>query len=181
MVKIGKVIKTFRKRKKFTLKELAEKADISSSYLSQIENDQVNMNMSVLESICQALDIPIYMCFMQERIKDIHVVRNDNRKKIYREDDVIEEYLTNDRFFNLEIHILTLPKMHLPDEYAVHEGEEFLFVLEGEIEVDFSGFQTIHIKNGDSVAYSSAIPHCIKSDVGGKVLVASSSSPISIG
>lgn len=180
MVKIGKVIKAFRKRKKFTLKELAEKAKISSSYLSQIENDQVNMNMSVLESICQALEIPIYMCFMQERIKDIHVVRNDDRKKIYREDHVIEEYLTNDRFFNLEIHILTLPQEHYPEDYAVHQGEEFIFVLEGEIDIDFSGFQTFHLQSGDSIAYSSAIPHSIKCDTCGKVLVASSTSPITV-
>ena len=51
MIKIGKIIRAFRAERKMTLKELAAKAEISTSYLSQIENDQVNMNLSVLESI----------------------------------------------------------------------------------------------------------------------------------
>ena len=49
MVKIGKIIRAFRLEEGMTLKDLATKADISVSYLSQIENDQVNMCLNVLE------------------------------------------------------------------------------------------------------------------------------------
>ncbi|MDR1050347.1 MAG: helix-turn-helix domain-containing protein, partial [Deltaproteobacteria bacterium] len=51
MVKIGRIIKAFRSQRNLKLKDLAALADISPSYLSQIENDQVNMNMSVLDNI----------------------------------------------------------------------------------------------------------------------------------
>ncbi|HEY8390663.1 MAG TPA: helix-turn-helix transcriptional regulator [Clostridia bacterium] len=56
---IGNNIKKYRIAQKMTQKELAEKANISRSYLADVENGRYNPSIEVLRAIAQALNIPI--------------------------------------------------------------------------------------------------------------------------
>lgn len=55
---IGKAIKLCRNQKGFTKTKLAEKAELSTSYLTLLEQGKRDPNLSTLEKICQALQIP---------------------------------------------------------------------------------------------------------------------------
>jgi len=55
---IGDNIKKYRKAQKITQKELAERSNISRSYLADVENGRYNPSLEVLEAIAQALNIP---------------------------------------------------------------------------------------------------------------------------
>ena len=180
MVEIGKIIRAFRNQRKMTLKALAVESDISPSYLSQIENDQVNMNMSVLEKISNALKVPIYMFFLQENINNISFIKNGERDKVVRNDNVTIELLTGPQITSMDIHIMDIPPKYKSPEYASHQGEEFMHVLEGGMTIDFSGYKSITLGIWDSVAYSSRIPHSISSEEGCKVLVNSTTPPIGL-
>ena len=65
---IGKNIKLYRKFSKLTQVQLAEKAEISISYLSKIEADSCDKSMSIsmLNQIANALDVEITDFFMEE-------------------------------------------------------------------------------------------------------------------
>lgn len=178
MIKIGKIIRTFRLAQGLSLKELAEKVELSSSYLSQIENDQVNINLSLLENISKALNVPVYTFFMQERLKDINFIKKSERNVVVRKDKAVAELLTDNNVVKFDIQIITYPVGYEAAEYFIHQGEEFFYVLEGSISIDFSGAETIVMEEGDCVAFSSSIPHKIISEQGGKVLVNCSSLPI---
>ncbi|MEW9096419.1 MAG: helix-turn-helix transcriptional regulator [Clostridiaceae bacterium] len=54
---IGKNIKKYRKEKIMTQKELAEKANISRSYLADVENSRYNPSLDVLNSIANSLEV----------------------------------------------------------------------------------------------------------------------------
>lgn len=54
---LGEKLKTLRKAKKFSLKELSELTEISISFLSDIENNRSNPSIEKLKIICNALDI----------------------------------------------------------------------------------------------------------------------------
>ncbi|MDU2492066.1 MAG: helix-turn-helix transcriptional regulator [Clostridium celatum] len=56
---IGDRIKKFRKENKLTQIELAKSANISRSYLADIENNRYNASVDVLKSISNALDISL--------------------------------------------------------------------------------------------------------------------------
>jgi transcriptional regulator with XRE-family HTH domain len=56
---IGKNIKLYRKQKKLTQSELAERANMSRSYLADIERDRYNPSVETLKSIAEALNIPV--------------------------------------------------------------------------------------------------------------------------
>jgi XRE family transcriptional regulator, master regulator for biofilm formation len=57
---VGERIKTIRERKGISINELAQKAEISKSYISSIERDiQKNPSINVLEKIAAALEVPL--------------------------------------------------------------------------------------------------------------------------
>ena len=173
MLEIGKIIRAFRTQQKLTLKELAQKAGISAPYLSQIENDQVNMNMSVLENLATALRVPIYMFFIQDSIGDISHIRKAERSATKRKDGVVVEQLVNQQLFQDNIVVMSMPKGYSAGDYASHQGDEFILILEGAASVDFSGYKVFDLAEGDSLAFSSKLPHAISSKTGCKMLLRS--------
>lgn len=69
---IGKNIKMHRKESNLTQKRLAEKANISRSYLADVENDRYNPSLEVLSSIANSLNLKISDLLNDEN-KDIHI------------------------------------------------------------------------------------------------------------
>ena len=60
---IGKTITHLRKTKEITQEDLAKKCDITQAYLSQIEKNKKEPNLSTLKSIALALAIPLPVLF----------------------------------------------------------------------------------------------------------------------
>src|SRR5690606_36163729 len=60
---LGDRLRYFRQQREFTLRVLAERADVSASLLSQIENGKANPSMVTLHNIASALDIPLASFF----------------------------------------------------------------------------------------------------------------------
>ena len=58
-----------------------------------------------------------------------------------------------------------------------HEGEEFIYVLEGSAEVVY-GNQTYSLEKGDSLYFDSVVSHCVKAKNGSVKLLAVLYSPI---
>ena len=56
-MEIGIRIKKFRKLSGLTIKRLADKAGVTQSYISQLENDKVNPSLGTLKKIANALNI----------------------------------------------------------------------------------------------------------------------------
>lgn len=180
MIRLGKIIRAFRLEREMTLKDLAAKADISPSYLSQIENDQVNMNLSVLENISAALEKPLNLFFLQDSIDSVSFIRKGERRKLLRHDKATSETLVDSRISKFDITIVTYPPNYADQELVVHQGEEFMLVLEGTLEVNLGNQASYHMKEGDSIAFSSKIPHNVCSKSGAKVLIHSTTLPIAI-
>ena len=177
MIRIGSNLRAERHKKKLTLKQVAEMAGISVSYLSQIENDSVNMNMSVLEKISSALGVPPYTFFLHDTLMDISWIRANERDRLQRSDGSVVEYLTDPSLVSTNIHVVILPANYHPEEYSSHPGEEFLHVLEGRMQVEFSNLEVVEVNVGDSLAFSSKIPHKIISEGGCKFIMNSSTLP----
>ncbi|MDI3311932.1 MAG: helix-turn-helix transcriptional regulator [Thermoanaerobacterium sp.] len=79
---IGDKIKKYRLLQKMTQKELAKKANISRSYLADVENGRYNPSIEVLTAIANALNIPIDELFKNsnETNKDGKIIQKINPK-----------------------------------------------------------------------------------------------------
>lgn len=62
---IGEKLKKVRKIRKYRLKDLAEKTNLSISYLSDIENGRSTPPLQTLQILCETLDIPMYELFRE--------------------------------------------------------------------------------------------------------------------
>lgn len=70
---IGSNIKKFRKERGLTQIQLAQKANISRSYLADVEGDRYNPSIDTLESISNALNVPVSSILGEQEMLDIEL------------------------------------------------------------------------------------------------------------
>jgi transcriptional regulator with XRE-family HTH domain len=170
---ITKNIKDLRKQKKITLQQLADLTGLTKGYLSKIERAKKAPPYSTLNKIAMALNVDAASLlgdnFNQSREKRISLTRKHKRKRIEQLGSIADgslygyryEALAHDKHGkNMEPYII---EPAFEDEVLFqHEGEEFMFVLEGKHEFIYDG-ETFIMEKGDSVYFDAAVPHTGKS------------------
>jgi transcriptional regulator with XRE-family HTH domain len=162
---ISQEIKKIRKSKSLTLKELGKRTKLTPGYLSRLENSRQPPSIPTLAKIAKALNVHISHFFDEgSRQQGISIVKKDERKEIIRNFTslgYIYETVAYKKISKvMEPLILTLPQKLAPEEipYMTHEGEEFLYVLQGEM-IFFYGDDKYCVKEGDSLYIDSSVPH----------------------
>ena len=158
---VGNEIKRLRKLRGRTLEQLATGAGVSAGLLSQVERGQGNPSFNTLVQVAHALGIPVARLMVGEQLSS-PVVRRSERRRLnlgVNDDLVLMELLTARLDSALEaIRIVAEPGYSTEDTPFVHDGEEFGIVLEGTHAVNVGGAHYV-LQAGDSISYSSTIPH----------------------
>ena len=164
-----KRIKELRQRKGISLRQLAHQTGLSAYYISQVERGKANPSMATMKRITDVLAIPLKVLLTDTEDEDkeapacsekIKVVRADRRKAlIYPGARRSAALLTADLQGKLQV-LLTVedPEPEMPAEWYSHEGEEFVFVLEGQYEIIFDS-ASYRLEEGDSISYPSRFRH----------------------
>ena len=169
-VRVGEKIKQLRERKGLSLKEVADATGFSTALLSQMENHLVSPSLGSIIKLAKALEVRVGDFFGETQGEPFAIVRKNERKTISRfasKEGVSYGYSYESLGFEkknrrMEPFIVTLePATLKTSKTSVHEGEEFIFVLEGEMEVIF-GDHTDILYPGDSIYYDSNIPHRVQ-------------------
>ncbi|RTZ93819.1 MAG: Cro/Cl family transcriptional regulator [Deltaproteobacteria bacterium] len=167
LAKVGERIKKVREEKKLSLSDLAEKTGYSSAILSQIENHLLSPSLGTLIQIANALEVPLSKIFGEKRGHSYSIVRKDERKLISRfasKEGVNYGYTYESLGYDkknrrMEPFIVTLePATVKHQKLSSHSGEEFIYVLEGEMEVVLGNLKDT-LSPGDSIYYDSTLPH----------------------
>ncbi len=167
---IGQKIRELRKGKALTLQDLSSATGLSKPLLSQIENQIVIPPISTLLKISRALERDIAF-FFQEPNNDrkVAVVRAFERerldtKKLGRTDGgyFYESLAYKKTRKNMEPFLVEFERKDRKEmSFYSHEGEEFIFVLEGSLE--FRTRDEVHrLKQGDSLYFESDVPHAYR-------------------
>lgn len=134
---LGEKIKAMREEAGLGLRDLAAKANVSPSMLSQIENGSANPSINTLKNIAVVLNVPLYRFFQENAQPEQLVVRKDARKRIgFPGEEVQYELLTPDVSGQIEFCRMTIP----PSKASAgmpkgHVGEEVAYVVFGEINI----------------------------------------------
>lgn len=169
-IKVGEKIKELRKQKGISLQELSERTGFSSAILSQIENHLVSPPLGVLLKIARALEVEMGYFLGKPDEVPFAIVRKNERKSVSRVASKqgvkygysYESLAYDKKNRHMEPFIVTLEPATMKDRHAYsHEGEEFLFVLEGKMEVTLGDYTDI-LEEGDSIYYDSTIPHRVQ-------------------
>jgi transcriptional regulator with XRE-family HTH domain len=156
---VGERIKALRTAQGMTLAELSEKASISISYLSQIERDKTTPSLTSLTGIARALDVGLRYFFETDEAETAYVVlagEQDGREPQPSTGRVCLSYQVGNG--KIEVYRVAL-RPHTPAERLdPHLGEEFGFVLAGELTVSL-GDERFVLAAGDSIHYDAVLPH----------------------
>ncbi len=159
---IGKKVKDLRNGKKMTLKELSEQTNLSTGFLSQLERGLTAVATDSLEKIAHALEVDLSYFFKSPKTKRKIVLRSYEKEVFQVESSgVIIYHLTQNpedkAMLPRLIELLPINSEEHIDVYP-HEGEEFIYVLEGVLTLLMNNEQH-ELYPGDTAHYSSKIPH----------------------
>lgn len=154
---IGIKIKRLRMMCKLTQEELADRCELTKGYISQIENDLVSPSISTLTDILSALGTDLKNFFSDESEEQI-VFNEDDYIVKESEENVITWLVPNSQKNEMEPIIMVINPNTSTTIDMPHEGQEFGYILEGEVEVVVGG-KKHSCKKGETFYYSTDKNH----------------------
>ena len=167
---VGSKIKGIRESKNLTIEEIAESSGLSVEQINSIENDQNLPSLGPLIKIARALGVRLgtfmddndalgpVVCRAADRERNSSISFSngaaDARKHMEYHPLAQQKAGRHMEPFVIDIN----PEDNLEFKLSAHEGEEFIFVMNGEIEIEY-GKEKYLLKEGDSIFYDSIVKH----------------------
>jgi transcriptional regulator with XRE-family HTH domain len=157
---LGARLRWLRRSQKLTLRELADRAAVTESFLSQVERGVASPSVASLQRIAHGLGLSIAQLFAGGSGAGRVVRRADRRRVEYRGLHAVDEFVTPPTATRLQVILSTIePGGGTGDEPYTHESdEEVVLVLEGELDLWVAN-EHYHLDAGDAITYSSRLPH----------------------
>jgi transcriptional regulator with XRE-family HTH domain len=172
---IGARMRQFRKERGLTLRGLASRSGLSIGFLSQVERGISSIGLTALNGVATALDRgvaeffeskpPDAASFTAERLSDHFTLT--------RAENGATEYVSGQQTYRLlsargpqlvlEPMLVHIAPGGRREEAYGHAGEEFAFVLDGELVYEVDGVEH-RLYKGDSVHLRSKVPHSMYND-----------------
>ena len=164
---IGIMVKDLRTKKNMTLRELAKKTNLSIGYLSQLERSLTSVAVDTLKDIAYALEVDLnYFLNVSNESRENIIHSYEQRISFIESEHYIHSYLSRDLSNNsLFPELITLlpafdnsKKEKEKETTFSHKAEEFIYVLEGILTVNYSG-NIANMYPGDSFLFKSTVTH----------------------
>lgn len=171
---IGSKLKELRVVKGLTQEELADRAELSKGFISQLERNLTSPSIATLIDLLQCLGTNIGDFFNESKEEQIVFGKDDYFEKYDAEyKNEIKWIIPNAQKNQMEPIILTLEAGGSTYPDNPHEGEEFGYILSGSISIHL-GSKTYKAKKGESFYFVSEKQHYLTSKSGATLLWVSS-------
>ncbi|MDR0924147.1 MAG: helix-turn-helix domain-containing protein [Hungatella sp.] len=171
---IGTKLKELRVLKGLTQEELADRAELSKGFISQLERDLTSPSIATLLDILQCLGTSVGEFFNESPEEQIVFGKTDYFEKHDAElKNTIKWIIPNAQKNMMEPILLTLEAGGETYPDNPHEGEEFGYVLQGNISIHI-GNKTYKAKKGESFYFVSDKKHYLSSKAGAALIWVSS-------
>jgi quercetin dioxygenase-like cupin family protein/ribosome-binding protein aMBF1 (putative translation factor) len=166
---MGTRIKNARESRGLSIFDVYLRTNIDVDTLSQIEEGEVVPPLGTVIRLAKAFDLKMGYFISGEEGKDYTIVRRNSRKVTSRYDPKKEKHYgygyeslaPHKTERHMEPFLITLEPSETEEERSAHDGQEFIFVLHGTMEVRLG--EKIHtLEPGDSIYYDSSVPHLVK-------------------
>ena len=166
---LGDRIRKARETHGLTLKDISSRTGIDVDRLKRMESGDMTPPLGQLIRLGKALDMKMGYFISPGVDKPMTVVRASQRRPVSRYGEertdrhryVYESLAPEKANRMMEPFIVTLLPTDV-EEFSSHDGQEFLFVLKGEMKVQV-GDQIEFLRSGDAVYYDSNQPHLVES------------------
>lgn len=170
--KIGAKVRLVRENRKLTIDDVSERTNLSSQMISSIEDGSLVPNLTPLIKIARVLGVRLGTFMDDDENLGPVVARASEKKEVTRFSDRGNAVNSDLDFYTLAQNkagrhmdpfvIDIFPSSEEEVKLSSHEGEEFIYVLEGEVEILY-GKDKYELKAGDSIYYESIVAHHVHS------------------
>jgi transcriptional regulator with XRE-family HTH domain len=162
---IGDRLSALRQEMGLTLAEMAERTSVSVSNLSKIERGEVSPSFDIVLRICSGVAIPV-----EQFVKPGPKTEVYGRKTVTRLGEAIPfssaqyDYLAHatelsaKNMVPLEMRVRARGAEEF-DHWSQHDGEEYVYVIAGEIEVSTDHYAPFRLRRGESAYFDSGMKH----------------------
>ena len=168
-VNVGERVKAVREDRNLSLQDISQRTDLDTSLLEQIESGSLAPPLGIVIKLAKALNLKMGYFISGEEDRAYTIVRESDRKVVSRYDSKKGEYYgygyeslaPHKKNRHMEPFLVSLDPAETEEERSTHDGQEFIYVLEGNMEVRLG--EEIHIlRPGDAIYYDSTVPHLVK-------------------
>jgi len=160
-MKLGSKLKRLRLARGYTQEELADRCDLSRSFISQLESDKVSPSVETLERILRVLGTDLKHFFSDEQKKIIF--KKDERVPVYDLPKGVNIEILMDAVEDKELDakIVELEPGAQTEQESYHDGDEFGYVIEGSVDIYIDG-KRYRANEGDCFYYSGDCVHYMR-------------------
>jgi transcriptional regulator with XRE-family HTH domain len=169
-IEIGSRLKEIRTRRGMSQKEVADKVDVSASFISQVENNQISPSLISFVQLCNALGAsPAALLDDQPAKKAGWLIRQRNGSSLplLKEDGLSVFNVSGNGAYHRDsmVNIAVIePHTQIKKHFLLHKGKEFIYVLKGQVSVIVDGMEE-SVGEGDSVFLKDEIPSLWKNEM----------------
>ena len=159
-LQLGTRIRSLRQARHLTLRDVAERASVTESFLSQVERDVTSPSIATVHRIARALDLSIAQLFAEEGDTGRVVRREARRRVTYKGLKAVDEFLTSNMSGRLQVIMSTIEPGGGTgaDPYTHDSDEEVVVVLDGVLDL-WVGDEHYVLREGDAITFPSRLPH----------------------
>lgn len=167
---VGKKIQGIRESKNLSIEEISERSGLSAEQIQSIENDQYLPSLGPLIKIARALgvrlgtflddndDLGPVVCRAADRERDRSISFSNDATEA-RQNMIYHSLAKQKAGRHMEPFVIDIQPSEDKDfKLSAHEGEEFIYVMSGEVEIAY-GKETYSLQEGDSIFYDSIVKH----------------------
>jgi DNA-binding transcriptional MerR regulator/mannose-6-phosphate isomerase-like protein (cupin superfamily) len=162
----GEALHALRLDRGLSLRDAARRAGISTSFLSAVERNAAGASVATLRRLTRAYGITTLDLF-RPRATEGRKVRTQEREALNLGPGVRIEQLARNAVL-LEPQLFVLAANATSEGAYDHDGEEFIFVLEGDVTFWIGDRERYRLRAGDSLTFPSTLPHRWRNGAGGE-------------
>jgi len=169
-------IREIRKSKSLTLEELSEVSGLSVSQLSKIENGKARLTFDTALTLSGLLRVPVTAFLSNPPVPPIarRSVTAAGNGIVHQTPGMRFEVLCSDFKEKRNVFwrvVVSARNIEESGGWRSHPGEEFLFVLDGELDLHTEHYEPARLKVGDSILFDAGMPHAYVSIGAGYAVV----------
>lgn len=167
--KIGAKLRQLREAKEMSVEQLAEQSQCHADQIRQIEEGALVPSLTPLMEISRALGVRLGTLMDDDPVEGPAVFDNAQAPNVIRFSGKDPEAVSSNLDFysmasgkkdrHMEPFMIDVkPRTGNSAPLSGHEGEEFIYVIEGSIQINY-GKTTYELEAGQSIYYDSIVPH----------------------
>ncbi len=168
-IKVGESVKEIREKKDLSIQDISQRTGLEPELLIEIEKGEISPPLGTIIKLAKALEMKMGYFISGAEDLPYTIMRKNERKLISRYDSKkgdrygyeFSSLAPYKKDRHMEPFLVTLEPSDIEEERSTHDGQEFIYVLEGIMEVRIS--EEVHLLElGDAIYYDSTVPHLVK-------------------